>query len=114
MGPWLRFCASRMTRSVVEVADLKTGARSHPSSSALLCGRGTNMGSWQKLSIPGDQRCIWGSPVASGERETFKTSCSHNTVVQPWYALQENAIQSMRPGACKALNDDSIPARHRV
>lgn len=65
-----------MTKSVVDVADLNTGARIHPSSSAELCGRGTKMGSWQKLSLPGDQRCISSSPAASyGDKETLRMSC---------------------------------------
>ena len=66
-----------MTRSVVDVADLNTGARIHPSSSAELCGRGTKMGSWQKLSLPGDQRCISGSPAASfGNKDILRMSCT--------------------------------------
>ena len=76
MGPVLRSEASRMTKSVVNVEDLNTGARIQPSSSAELCGRGTKMGSWQKLSLPGDQRCISGSPAASfGDNEILRMSC---------------------------------------
>ncbi len=78
-GALAQVLASRMHRSVVDVADLNTGASIQPSSSAVLSGLGTKMGSWQKLSLPGDQRCICGSLVASGAREIFKMSCSQMT-----------------------------------
>jgi hypothetical protein len=66
------------------VADLKTGAKSQPSSSPLLPGLGTKMGSWAKLSLPGLHcSCLtlvsagrsWIKDSSSVGKVTFTMSC---------------------------------------